>query len=297
MKKVLVTGANGLLGQAVIKHFHNDFEIYGCDLSDSAYLGNKLPHYVKLDLARRNDVLGILSDVRPDIIINTAAYTNVDGCEKDREICWNINAKSVEIIAEAGKKSNPLLVQISSDYIFNGDSGQYREQDTPKPLGNYGASKLAAEKSIRSGKLEYIIARTQILYGTGIKVRPNFVTWAIEKLKQGEKIRIVNDQIGNPTYVEDLAEAIFRLIMKEEYGIFHIAGNEICSRYAFAIKIAKIFNLDKSLIEEIRTVQLDQTAKRPMNSSFIMDKLANTIDWLPGNIEQSLTRLKLQLGL
>jgi dTDP-4-dehydrorhamnose reductase len=297
MKKLLVTGANGLLGQAVTKKFHQDFEVYGCDLYDTAHLGERLSKYLKLDLSVRNDVLRTLGDLRPDIIINTAAYTNVDGCEKDLDVCWNINAKSLEIIEEGAKGFGPLIVQISTDYVFDGSSGPYRETDPPKPLGNYGMSKLAAEKTIRSGKLDYIIARTQILYGTGIKVRPNFVTWTIDKLKKGEKIRIVNDQIGNPTLVDDLAEAIFRLIMKEEYGIFHIAGNEICSRHAFAVQIAEIFGLEKSLIEEIKTSQLGQTARRPMNSSFNLDKLANAIDWLPGNITNSLTKLRQRLGI
>jgi dTDP-4-dehydrorhamnose reductase len=297
MKKILVTGANGLLGQAIIRRFRNEFDVYGCDVSKTAYLEDRLSQYFKLDLAVRNDVLRTLSDLKPDIIINTAAYTNVDGCEKDLEVCRNVNSKSLEIIEEAGKRFNPLLVQISTDYIFDGTSGPYRENDTPKPLGNYGMSKLSAEKTIRSGKLEYIIARTQILYGSGIKVRPNFVTWTIDKMKKNENIRIVNDQIGNPTFVDDLAEAIFRLIIKEEYGIFHIAGNEICSRHAFALKIAEIFDLDKSLIQEVTTSQLGQTAKRPMNSSFILDKLANSIDWLPGNIESALKQVKQQLGL
>ncbi len=297
MKKLLITGANGLLGQSVTRRFRRDFDLYGCDLSASAHLGENLINYFKLDLTHRNEVLRTLTDLRPDIIINTAAFTDVDGCENDHEFCWNVNAKSVEFILEASKKFNPLLVQVSTDYIFDGNSGPYRENDTPKPLGQYGTAKFAAEKSIQAGKLEYIIARTQILYGAGIKLRPNFVTWSITRLSQGEKIKVVNDQIGNPTYVLDLAEAIFRLIMKGEYGIFHIAGNENCSRYAFALKIAEVFNLDKALIEEITTEQLGQAAKRPMNSSFILDKLANTIDWLPGNIEQSLRKLKLQKGL
>jgi dTDP-4-dehydrorhamnose reductase len=297
MKKVLITGVNGLLGQAVARKFRGEFEIYGCDLASDAYAGDHLIKYFQLDLGARNDVLRTISNLKPGIILNTAAYTDVDGCERDRDKCWNVNAKAVEVIEEACRKFKPLLVQISTDYIFDGNAGPYRESDAPKPLGNYGMSKLTAEKSIRTGSLDYIIARTQILYGSGIRIRSNFVTWTIDKLKRGEKIRVVNDQIGNPTLADDLAEAIFRLIIKEEYGIFHIAGNEICNRYVFALKIADIFGLDRSLIEEVTTAQLGQTAKRPMNSSFVLDKLANSIDWLPGNIDRSLKKLKLQLGL
>ena len=145
--------------------------------------------------------------------------------------------------------------------------------------------------------MEYIIARTMILYGTGVSVRPNFALWVVEQLQKGQKIKIVNDQIGNPTLVDDLAISLYKLIEAEEYGLFHIAGNETCTRYDFAQKIANVFNLNNKPIEEITTDQLGQQAKRPMNSTFILNKLHNTIDWLPGNLDVSLQKLKVQMGL
>jgi dTDP-4-dehydrorhamnose reductase len=133
-----------------------------------------------------------------------------------------------------------------------------------------------------------------ILYGHGQKVRNNFVTWVIQQLKSGNKIKVVNDQRGNPTLVDDLSEAIRRLLEKEEYGIFHISGNEVCSRYEFAQKIVEVFDLDGKLIEEVDSSQFKQAAPRPVNSSFNLDKLSNTLDWLPGGIEESLIKLKSQ---
>ena len=149
---------------------------------------------------------------------------------------------------------------------------------------------------IRTSNLEYIITRTQILYGSGQHIRPNFVTWIIDQLKNNKHIQVVNDQKGNPTYAEDLAYAIYQLIKKEEYGTFHVSGRESCSRYEFACKIADIFDLDQKLIEMISTEKLKQKALRPKDSTFVLDKLSNTLDWLPGGIEESLRRLKLELS-
>jgi dTDP-4-dehydrorhamnose reductase len=159
----------------------------------------------------------------------------------------------------------------------------------------YGQTKLAAEKVIRSSGLEYIIARTMVLYGNGQKVRSNFVTWVIQELKSGNKIKVVNDQRGNPTLTDDFSEAIKKLIEKEEYGIFHVAGRDVCSRYEFAQKIIEVFDLDGKLMEKVDGSHFKQAAPRPANSSFILDKLNNTLDWLPGGLEESLSKLKTQL--
>jgi dTDP-4-dehydrorhamnose reductase len=298
MKKVIITGSNGLLGQAAVSLFRQHYEITGCDLAKDADESIPAPHqYVSLDLTDRNRVNDVFTDLKPDVIINTAAYTDVDRCETENEICWSSNVRAVENILEVCTAFSPVFVQISTDYVFNGTSPPYRETDTPKPLGYYGLSKFAAEKAVRSSKLEYIIARTMILFGTGKRVRLNFATWVIDQLIKKNRIRVVDDQVGNPTYADDLAEALLRLLKKEEYGLFHIAGNEICNRYEFACKIADIFNLDRNLIDSIKTSELGQKAVRPMNSSFVLEKLENTLDWLPSKLNDALKRLKSRLRI
>lgn len=298
MNKVLITGANGLLGQALVRLFRKSYHVIGCDLADSYYdSDNPVHEYYRLDLTQRNEVLKRFAAVKPEIVINAAAYTDVDKCETDRVNVWNVNVKSIEFMEEACKSLKPLFVQISTDYVFDGTSGPYRETDPTKALGYYGATKLAAEKNIRQSGLEYIIVRTMVLYGTGKNVRPNFVSWVIGQLQSGKQIKIVDDQIGNPTLVDDLAEGISRLIESEEYGLFHICGKQIINRYDFALEIAKIFNLDASLIKRTKSAELKQQAPRPMNSSFVMDKLSNTIDWTPGNLSSSMQNLKKQMGL
>ena len=143
--------------------------------------------------------------------------------------------------------------------------------------------------------LEYIIARTQVLFGTGKNIRPNFVTWVVNQLSQKKKIRIVDDQIGSPTYAPDFCEAIDRLLQNEAYGLFHVSGAEIISRYDFALKIAEVFDLDASLIERIKTEDLKQKAPRPMNSAFKIYKLINYTGWEPHSLTEALQLLKKEL--
>ena len=296
MKKILVIGSNGLLGQSIVKKFNRHYEITGCSLEQENYNSVYSFHeYFQLDITKRSEVRNFFSHHKPDIIINAAAYTNVDKCEDERKLCWEINVKGVENILEVSESFSPVFLQISSDYIFDGSTGPYREIDDPKPLGYYGFCKLAAEKLLRACGLEYLIIRTAILYGNGYKVRPNYVTWVINELKHGKKIDVVNDQHGNPTFVDDLSETIYRLLDKDAYGIFHVSGRESCSRYDFALKIAKIFELNSDLIQETTSDKLDQKTPRPMNSSFVLYKLHNTIDWLPSNVEDGLIKLKKQL--
>jgi dTDP-4-dehydrorhamnose reductase len=297
MKKVFVTGSNGLLGQALIRHFSQTIAISGCDLQPASYLSERYSYnYFQADITKRNELEPVLSAERPEVIINTAAYTAVDRSEIEKELCWLYNVHSLEVLIDSIRSFSPLLIQISTDYVFDGKSAPYRENDPAQPLGYYGHTKYMAERLVRSSKLEYIIARSMILYGQGLSIRPNFVLWVINKLKAGESIQVVTDQIGNPTFVDELAVALDRLIRNEEYGVFHITGPEVCNRYDFACRIADVFELDKSLIRPVTTADLKQKALRPMNSAFTLDKLFNTLDWLPAKINESLLALKSQLN-
>ena len=296
LKKIFITGSNGLLGQALVRIFRKEFFVIGCDLTGESF-NTKFPEneYLQIDLTQREKVQKMLSTIKPEIIINTAAFTDVDKSEEKKDLCWTTNVRAVEILIESASDFSPIFVQLSTDYVFDGKSGSYRETSDTNPLSYYGQTKLAAEKVIRGSDLEYIIARTMILYGSGQNVRNNFVTWVIQQLQSGNNIKVVNDQMGNPTLVDDLSEAIKRLIEKQEYGLFHISGREVCSRYEFAQKIIEVFGLNGKLLEEVDSALFKQAAHRPVNSSFNLDKLSNTIDWLPGGLEESLIKLKAQL--
>lgn len=296
MHRILVFGSNGLLGQNIIRHFAKNNEVIGSSFENENFIAELNFPYYKADLTKHMEVAELIHQVQPTVIINTAAFTNVDGCEDNPEICWNVNVRGVENIVDGAASIKPILVHVSTDYVFDGDNGPYSEDDPPNPRGNYARSKLAAEKVVQNSDLEYIIGRTQVLYGAGKKVRPNFVTWTIDQLSHKRKIRIVDDQIGTPTYAPDFCEAVDRLLRKEAYGLFHISGPDIVSRYDFAVKIAEVFGLDASLIERIKTKDLKQKAPRPMNSAFKIYKLINYAGWEPHSLDDALRLLKEELN-
>lgn len=294
MDKVLITGANGLLGQKCVQLFSPDYEVLGIDIQDNAYVKNKNYVYQKSDITQRTTLKKDVLPFFPKYIINTAAYTNVDGAEANKEVCWKINVEGVKNLIYIAGKINAKIIHISTDYVFDGENGPYTETDTPKPLGYYGKAKLASENVLIQCDLEFAIARTMVLYGAANNVRPNFVTWLIEKLRNKEKLTIVDDQFGNPTLADDLALAIKQIIQHEKWDLFHVSGGELVDRYTFALKIAEIFKLDKSLITAIKTTDLKQQAPRPLKSGFILDKLKKELGLEMPGIEQSLKTLKKQ---
>ena len=296
MSKALIFGSNGLLGQSLIRRFAPEFDIVGASIESDNYNEHIEMIYQPIDMAVRSDMHEFLTDIQPDLIINAAAYTDVDKCEEEREKCWNANVRAVENIVESNLNKKTIIVHISTDYVFDGDNAPYREKDKPNPRGNYARSKMAAENIIRAGHFEYLIIRTQVLYGTGNRLRLNFVTWVIDQLKNNKKTRVVTDQIGNPTYNHDVSEGIYRLLKTNNFGIYHVSGSESISRYDFALKIAKVFDLKKELIESSTTSRLEQKAPRPANSTFVLDKLYNNIGWLPHNAESGLKLLKKELS-
>jgi dTDP-4-dehydrorhamnose reductase len=295
MKKMLILGSNGLLGQNLVKTFQDKYKLVTASKEVKTYIPESNLEYFTIDLTQRRETRDLLNKVSADIIINTAAFTNVDLCEKNEEKCWAVNVRSVENIIEGTENTKTVLVQLSTDYVFNGKHSPYHENSETEPLGVYGRSKLAAENIIKGCPLEYQIIRTQVLFGTGNEIRPNFVTWVIEQLKNNNRIKVVNDQIGSPTYVPDLCTGISNLLKKRAYGVFHISSESSISRYDFAIKIAEVFGLDQELIESAETEQLKQSALRPVNSTFIIDKLVNYTQWQPNSLDEALIHFNKEL--
>ncbi len=296
MKRILIFGSNGLLGQSLVRTMPGKAELFGASLEKESVSDLETGHYRQVDITVRSMVNDLIDEIQPSVLINAAAFTNVDKCETDREICWAVNVKAVENILDAANRLNgAVYVHLSSDYVFSGDNPPYDEDDAPSPRGNYARSKMAAENIIRSSTMEYIIIRTQILYGPGRNLRPNFVTWLISELRSQKPVQVVSDQTGNPTHVDDVAYGIQQLLEREEYGLYHISGSQSISRYDFALKIADQFGLDRSLVNRVNTAELNQKAPRPANSTFRIDKIVNRAGFLPLNIEQGLQKLKRQL--
>lgn len=294
MEKLLITGINGLLGQKLAEQASSKYSILGVDLQDEPVMKKIKFVYRKLDLTDRRKVKEAILSFHPGYLINTAAMTDVDGCEIEKERCWRINVEAVEHITFAAQMTGTKIVHISSDYIFDGKNGPYSEDSLPSPLGYYGRSKLASENLLVASNLEHAVVRTMVLYGHGMEVRPNFVTWLINMLKKGERVTIVTDQFGNPTLIDDLAAAILKIIELKKWDLYHICGSELIDRYHFALKIAEIFKLNKNLISATTTPELKQQALRPLKSGFIIEKATSEFGIKMSNIEDGLKKLKKQ---
>lgn len=295
--RVLVMGSNGLLGQKVAETLVRGTSavITLSSLEDGPVRVLEPAEYVKTDLTSKKDVKNLAARAEPDVIINCAAITNVDACETERELAWKVNVGGVENIIEAAQRTGATVVHVSSDYVFDGRNGPYTEEDRPEPLSYYGKSKLAGENILRASGLPYLIARTMILYGFAPGVKANFVLWLIQSLEKGAPVRIVDDQIGNPTLADDLAYGIIRGLDLGKTGIYNIAGRDIASRYDFALRIARAFALDESLITPIKTAQLRQPAPRPLKSGLITLKAEVELGISPSTIEQGLAVVKNQI--
>ncbi|MBX7044608.1 MAG: dTDP-4-dehydrorhamnose reductase [Ignavibacteria bacterium] len=295
--KIFITGANGLLGQAVTSIFTREtgWELICSSVEDKSFLdyGNK---YEKLDITDKEEVKRVINLHRPDVIVNCAAFTNVDACETERELCWKLNVDGVKNLIIAARKEDCRIIHISTDYVFDGKNGPYTEEDTPNPISFYGRSKLAAENALTTSEVSHAIVRTMVLFGIGINIKPNFALWMIDKLKTGDNINIVDDQIGNATMVDDLAWGILKVVEKKQTGIFNIAGSDILSRYDFALKICDVFGFNKALVHRIKTKDLSQPAPRPLNSGLVILKATSQLGISPMDSLESIRLLKTQLG-
>jgi dTDP-4-dehydrorhamnose reductase len=204
----------------------------------------------------------------PATIINCAAVTNVDACEADRQLAWAINVTLVEHLARLARNVDAHLVHVSTDYVFDGTKGPYTEQAVPSPINYYGKSKLAGENVCTSGTSHSTIVRTCLVYGPPSS-HPDFVQWIIESCAAKTPIRVVNDQFAQPTYVEDIAEAILRITIRKRTGLYHVAGPDFMSRYDMALRIAEFFKVDGSLIQPVTSAELQQPARRPHRSGLV----------------------------
>jgi dTDP-4-dehydrorhamnose reductase len=295
-KRILVVGSNGMLGQRTVRFFsmQNNFEILGCSVEEQPVTNDY--DYARCDLTKRENVKKIIYDFYPDFIVNAAAFTNVDLSEVEKEIAWKVNVKGVEYLAETARVLDSHLIHISSDYIFDGTGGPYSENAKPNPLGYYGRTKLASENALKISGAVYTIIRTNVLFGIADS-RPDFVRWVINSLKDNKQIRIVTDQFNNPTFIDDLVQAISKIIEFERDGVYHIGGRDFLSRFEFAEKIAEFFNLKKNLIQPIETGELKQKARRPLKSGLITLKAETELGYKPHTINESLMLMKRELRI
>ncbi|MFH1061350.1 MAG: dTDP-4-dehydrorhamnose reductase [Candidatus Omnitrophota bacterium] len=270
--KILITGINGMLGQDLGEIFNSDYELFGIDINKDKASKNKV---FPADITDRKSLDLIFAQIKPWLVIHAAAFTNVDAAETQTEQAKAVNVTGTDNIAFLCQKYQAKLVFISTDYVFNGKKGSaYIESDMADPLNYYGHSKLAAEQCISKYLSDYLIVRTSWLFGINGK---NFVKAIINKAKQDGALKVVDDQIGSPTYTLSLAQGLYWLIKKvfhlnpdpANYGVYHLTNSGQCSWYEFAREILELSNI-KAVIEPVDSDYIMRPAKRPAFS--VLDK-------------------------
>lgn len=262
--KILITGAKGQLGSQITNIIHNGCSELG--KIDSRYSGAEIVgiDIEDLDISNLEDSKKYISEVNPDIIINSAAYTNVDGCEENNDVAFKANSLGPRNLAIICEEIDAKLIHISTDYVFDGNGiVPYREYDRPSPVSIYGKTKLLGEEYVKNICKKYFIFRTAWLYGHNGK---NFVKTIMKASTEKDYLEVVNDQLGNPTNAEDLAHHILKIAMTEEYGIYHCTGKGECSWFDFASKIVELSG-NSCTVKPITSDKINRAAKRPSFSS------------------------------
>jgi dTDP-4-dehydrorhamnose reductase len=291
--KLLITGASGLYGSKLAQlALAKNIEVYSSDIQSLSVYGN----FVKLDISGKTQVDEAFKNIKPDVVVHAATLTDVDKCETNKELAWKVNVEGTKNIAEAAKSSGSFLIYISTDYVFSGEKGGYKETDKPDPINHYGLTKLKAEEIVQT-QAEYFIARPSVIYGsTPAAGKVNFALWLIETLRKGERIKIVTDQWNTPTLNTNLAEMTLEVLERRLTGIYHLCGATKVSRFEFAEQIADAFGLDKSLIDKVLSSQFTWPAKRPMDSSLDTSKAQQTLQKKPLEMTDALKQLKFELA-
>jgi len=296
--RVLITGSNGLLGQKLVRLLASQPD---CDLIATSRGSNRMPNnqgyrYVSLDITDPGAVRKILAETRPGAIINTAAMTNVDQCEDEKTKCLKLNVEAVSSLVEGALHHNSFLLQLSTDFIFDGLAGPYDEEAVANPISFYGESKLRAENLVRDSSLSWAIVRTVLVYGVTHKMsRSNLVLWVKRCLENEEPIQVVNDQWRSPTLSEDLAQGCRLILNKLAQGIYNISGKDVLTPYEMAVRTAKFFGLDSSFITETDSTHFTQPAKRPAKTGFIITKAKNLLNYNPRTFEEGLAIVAQQI--
>ena len=289
-KKVLITGAFGQLGNAVLKRFQ-DVEILATDIFIPPLSSGSFSMEI-LDVTKPEDVVKVLKRFQPDVVLNLAAMTNVDGCEANPEVAEKINSGGVRNFLEV---FGGMFIQISSDYVFNGKAGPYDEEDIPDPINVYGRTKLDSDKFVMQYQNSWCIVRTNVVFDYSKHSDASFVKWVINSLQNNKQIRVVHDQWNNPTWTYALADILGVIVEKESVGLYNYGGAEQINRLEFAMTIAKVFHLDDSLITPITTESLNQIAPRPLKCGLKTHLIKSKLQVTTLPLEVSLKDIKSKL--
>lgn len=249
-----------------------------------------------MDITDRSAVQAVFHNFQPDVVLHAAAATQVDQCEQLRKECNRINVEGTAHLLEGAQLVGARFVFVSTDFVFNGAQGPYVESDEPAPVNHYGLSKWRAEKLVTQSGLQWAVVRTVLVYGVLAQMgRSNILLWAINSMRKGTPIRVVEDQWRTPTLAEDLADGCLQVMLQQRGGLWHLSGLEMMTPYEFVLKIGKCYGLDTSQVRPTNAAEFRETAKRPPRTGFIINKARTELGYSPRSIEQGLVFLKDQL--
>jgi len=296
--KILITGSNGLVGQKLVQALRNrpHITLLATSKGENRISTTQGYTFQSLDITNAAQIETTIERFRPEVILHTAALTQVDFCEKNQADCWKMNVDAVASLIRSSEKWGCHLIHLSTDFVFDGLHGPYTETDPPSPVNFYGQSKFAAEELLRKSVVPWTIIRTILVYGViENRSRSNIVLWIKESLEKKQPIKVVSDQFRMPTLAEDLAEACVSAALKKKTGIYHISGNEFMSIFELAKEVADFFNLDSSFMKPVPSASLNEPARRPPKTSFILDKATQDLNYRPHSFKKGLTVIKKQL--
>jgi len=290
--KLLVTGASGLLGSKLVELAldagHQVTSVY----NEHPAKGSEV---IRAELRDTDAIKNILTSRPLDAVIHTASITDVDFCERNPSLAMDVNGKTMETIARACRELGSFLVYVSTDYVFSGQTGMYREEDTPNPINAYGRSKLLGEQLTSNYAGEYCIVRTSVLFGCGREYRSNFATWLLGRLAAGQSVNVINGQFASPTLSTHLARMILEVTKRRIDGIIHLAGADRVNRYEFAVRLAREFGFSPAAILPTAPDSVSWYAKRPGDSSLNVQKATDLLNTKPMNVDGELRAFKLEL--
>lgn len=298
--KILITGANGLLGRKLIDLFRTIPEIRCIATSrgkNRFVIKNDNVSYEELDITNPLTSKSILKKHEPDVVINAAAITQVDTCHENKKLCLRTNFEGVNNLLNGISSPDCHFIQLSTDFVFDGKDGPYDENAMPNPVNYYGECKLKAEQLVLGSGIHSAIVRTILVYGysSGLS-RSNLILWVKENLEKKKKIKVVCDQVRTPTLVEDLARGCWLMSNTRRKGIFNIGGPETLSPWDMAIKTAEYFRLDPGLIEKVNASTFSQPAKRPLVTGLIINKAKEILDYQPHSFTEGIKILDEQIN-
>ena len=292
--RILITGANGMVGSALVNRLKNSsHQVLAtgrgeCRLPHTMF--TKQLNYHPADITAAQDVHIMVNAFSPDIIIHGAAMTQVDECELNKELSYNVNVDGTTLLIAAAEQVGSRFCYLSTDFVFDGIDGPYREDDPTNPINYYGKTKELAEEILVKSKLSWSIARTVLLYGKADNItRSNFIYWVKDNLEAGKQINVVNDQLRTPTYIPDFVDGIMKIVESSAKGIYHISGEDQMTPYTMATAVAEHLGLNKTLINPVDASTFTQIGKRPLKTGFWIDKSKQELDYSPTNFKTSLS--------